>query len=276
MNKIGVSFMSGLRSVTIGTSDMMSTKALFKDIVGMNIVDKNNALRFGDANLSPGTRLHFVEVPHSDYRNQHIASVGFRTPTDEGLIEYQEIFKSHNITFGDMSELNGHKHFNFMDKNQQIFDIYSNEHNVGIQLGMPDFDSSVNPLHQVQGLGPVILQVNELSVTTSLLTHVFGLHHFAEYESSEFENKKIKVFKIGDGGLGGEIHLYQAEPQIEMTEEGVVEQVEFATQDVQQFNQALSDLKEIGVPYQTLNQGDVKSIRITENSGISFIYTLEN
>jgi len=38
----------------------------------------------------------------------------------------------------------------------------------------------------------------------------------------------------------------------------------------------LSDLKEIGVPYQTLNQGDVKSIRITENSGISFIYTLEN
>ena len=40
MNKIGVSFMSGLRSVTIGTSDMMSTKALFKDIVGMNIVDK--------------------------------------------------------------------------------------------------------------------------------------------------------------------------------------------------------------------------------------------
>jgi len=88
--------------------------------------------------------------------------------------------------------------------------------------------------------------------------------------------KKYQVFKIGDGGLGGEIHLYQAEPQIEMTEEGVVEQVEFATQDVQQFNQALSDLKEIGVPYQTLNQGDVKSIRITENSGISFIYTLEN
>ena len=31
-----------------------------------------------------------------------------------------------------------------------------------------------------------------------------------------------------------------------MTEEGVVEQVEFATQDVHQFNQALSDLKEIG------------------------------
>ena len=61
---------------------------------------------------------------------------------------------------------------------------------------MPDFDSSVNPLHQVQGLGPVILQVNELSVTASLLTHVFGLHHFAEYESSEFEDKKSKYLKL--------------------------------------------------------------------------------
>ena len=44
----------------------------------------------------------------------------FVTPTDEGLIEYQEIFKSHNITFGDMSELNGHKHFNFMDKTNKF------------------------------------------------------------------------------------------------------------------------------------------------------------
>ncbi len=42
--------------------------------------------------------------------------------------------------------------------NQQKFDIYSNELNTGIGLGMPTFDSPVNPLHQVQGLGPVIIK----------------------------------------------------------------------------------------------------------------------
>ena len=34
-------------------------------------------------------------------------------------------------------------------------------------------------------------------------------------------------------------------------------------------------LDEIGVPYQTLEQDTSESLRITENSGISFIYTLE-
>ena len=91
---------------------------------------------------------------------------------------------------------------------------------------MPDFDSSVNPLHQVQGLGPVILQVNELSVTASLL-HMSLDCIILQNMSPQNSKIKIQVFKIGDGGLGGEIHLYQAEPQIEMTEEGVVEQVEF-------------------------------------------------
>lgn len=41
------------------------------------------------------------------------------------------------------------------------------------------------------------------------------------------------------------------------------------------FNNAQKELDDIGIPYQTLNQGDAQSLRITENSGISFIYTLE-
>ncbi|MCR8998228.1 VOC family protein, partial [Brevibacillus laterosporus] len=38
---------------------------------------------------------------------------------------------------------------------------------------------------------------------------------------------------------------------------------------------ARKELDEIGIPYQILNQGDAQSLRITEGSGISFIYTLE-
>ena len=85
--------MSGLRSVTLGTSDLSKTNKLFKDILGLNVASKNQALRFGDADLSPGTRIHFVEVPNSEFENQHIASVGLRTPTDSGLDEYQTILK---------------------------------------------------------------------------------------------------------------------------------------------------------------------------------------
>lgn len=144
--------MSGLRSVTLGTSDLSKTNKLFKDILGLNVASKNQALRFGDADLSPGTRIHFVEVPNSEYENQHITSVGLRTPTDSGLDEYQTIFKDNQIQASEITELNGNKHFNFEDSNHQIFDIYSNEHNTGVGLGTPTFDSTVNPLHKFREL----------------------------------------------------------------------------------------------------------------------------
>ena len=98
--------MSGLRSVTLGTSDLSKTKDLFE-----NILEKGeHALRFGDANLSPGTRIHFVEVPNNNYQNLHIDSVGLRTPSDSGLDEYQSIFTNHQISYSSITELNGNKH----------------------------------------------------------------------------------------------------------------------------------------------------------------------
>ena len=63
-------------------------------------------------------------------------------------------------------------------------------------------------LHQIQGLGPIIIKVNELPVTASILKNVFNLTHY-EYESTEFPEQVIQVFQIGEGGLGGELHLYQ-------------------------------------------------------------------
>lgn len=267
--------MSGLRSVTLGTSDLSKTNKLFKDILGLNVATKNKALRFGDADLSPGTRIHFVEVPNPEYQNQHIASVGLRTPSDSGLEEYQTILKDNDIEFGEVTELNGNKHFSFEDNNDQIFDIYSNELNTGVGLGTPTFESIVNPLHQIQGLGPIIIKVNELPVTASILTNVFNLTHYAEYESSAIPETMIQVFQIEEGGLGGEIHLYQPKDPIELKEEGIVEQVEFSANSQEAFAHAQKELDDIGIPYQTLDQGDAQSLRITENSGISFIYTLE-
>ena len=61
----------------------------------------------------------------------------------------------------------------------------------------------------------------------------------------------IQVFQIGEGGLGGELHLYQPNEPIELKEEGIVEQIEFNANSVEAFNNAkgirhwysLSDVK---------------------------------
>lgn len=267
--------MNGLRSVTTGTSDLAKTKTLFKDILGLNVAEKGQALRFGDAELNSGTRLHFVEIPNYDNRNNHIENIGLRIPSDEGLNEYQEILTKHQIAYEEITDLNGHKYFNFKDDNLQPFNIYSNEHNTGAPLGMPTFESTVNPLHQIQGLGPVIIRVNELLLTQSVLTKVFGLIHFAEYKPSATADYKVQVFQIGDGGLGGELHVHASDIPLELPEHGIVEQIEFATESKSQFQHAIDQLESIGIKYQSLDQNGERSIRISENSGITFILTLE-
>lgn len=65
------------------------------------------------------------------------------------------------------------------------------------------------------------------------------------------------------------------ETEMTMPECGAVDQVEFETKDADFFNQAKSRLDEVEIPYQTLEQDDIESIRITENSGLSFIFTLQ-
>ncbi|AVL78275.1 VOC family protein [Staphylococcus ureilyticus] len=267
--------MNGLRSVTTGTNDLSKTKELFSSILGLNVADKGQALRFGDAELNSGTRIHFVEVPNYINNNNHIENIGLRVPSDEGLEEYQSILEQHQIAFGAPTDLNGHKYFNFQDQNGQTFNIYSNEHNSGTPLGIPTFESNVNPLHQIQGLGPVILKVNDIVLTQSILTRVFGLEHFAEYTPNDHANFKIQVFRIGDGGLGGELHVHASDEEILMPERGILEQIEFGIESKSRFQKTIEELESIGIPYQTLDQEGERSLRITEKSGITFILTLE-
>ncbi|MCU5745532.1 VOC family protein [Staphylococcus sp. SQ8-PEA] len=268
--------MQGLRSVTLGTKDMEATIDFFHNQLGLNETEKNGARRFGDAHLSPGTRLHFVEVPNYDEEDHHIYSLGLRVPTDEALLEYQEILDDNGMQYSEMSMLNTHKCFHFYTKEGLRIDIYSDELNSGTPLGTPSTESTVNPLHQIQGLGPVILRVNDLLLTRSVLSKVFGIEAFAEYTLAEDEEINVLVFQIGDGGLGGEMHLYKSPNDLELPEAGVIEQIEFSTHDRQQYQRAIDELDDVGIPYQTLNQDTTQSLRINEASGIAFILTLEH
>ncbi|MDN8834023.1 VOC family protein, partial [Staphylococcus aureus] len=54
--------------------------------------------------------------------------------------------------------------------------------------------------------------------------------------------------------------------EMTMPEYGSVDQVEFETKDADFFNQSKSRLDEVEIPYQTLEQDDIESIRINENS----------
>jgi hypothetical protein len=47
-------------------------------ILGLNVADKGNALRFGDAELNSGTRIHFVEIPKYQNDDNHIERINIK------------------------------------------------------------------------------------------------------------------------------------------------------------------------------------------------------
>ncbi|UEX89192.1 VOC family protein [Staphylococcus ratti] len=269
--------MTGIRSVTLATKSLNQTIQLFHHTLGLNYKKREGTVQFGDAELSPGTRIQFVEVPgglQSQYR--HFASIGLRIPSDEGLENYASILEENDISFSKLEQLNGHTHFHFYDDMNQKFSIFSNEHNTGIGLGMPYEHSSVNPLHQIQGLGPIIIKTNEIRVTFTLLTKVFDFTPLGEYMIDD-NNTKVIVLHKDEGGLGSEIHLFEPSSPVQLPNIGIVEQIEFTTKDATQFENALKQLERNELPYQELEnkQENTHALRITDTSGMSFILTLD-
>lgn len=70
-----------------------------------------------------------------------------------------------------------------------------------------DDDSSVDAIHQILGLGPVLINVSNRLLTSSLLTQVLDLKHTSSYQLAAFDND-IQVFTWW-WGSGGEIHVVQ-------------------------------------------------------------------
>ncbi|MCQ1362314.1 hypothetical protein NNI89_01745 [Staphylococcus aureus] len=104
--------MCGLRSITLGTTNIEQTKHFMVDILGLNYEELlENSIRFGDADISPGTRLQFIQVPSEQLEESHFVGIGLRTPTDSGLEEYAEILSNKDIPFTTVKELNGNKYF---------------------------------------------------------------------------------------------------------------------------------------------------------------------
>ncbi|EGQ0296361.1 TPA: VOC family protein [Staphylococcus pseudintermedius] len=267
--------MAQFRSVTLGTKSIDKTIDLFHNMLGMAYDRKGNRVQFGDAQLSPGTRLQFVEIAESiKPKHQHFESVALRTPSNHGIDEYMAILQEHQYAFEGPAQLNGHQRLQFSDANDQHFNIFSDEANVGVGLGMPSEESSVSPLHQVQGLGPVMLRTQEPAVTMTLLSNLFGFKPIAEYTSPQ-ANQSVVVMEGEGGGLGAEVHIYQSDT-IQIPPYGIVDQLEFTAQHEAEFNNVLNQLTHHDIPFQQLknDQHETRSIRVNDMSGLALILTL--
>ncbi len=53
--------------------------------------------------------------------------------------------------------------------------------------------------------------MNHVDITGQILTNIFGLEYLQNTNPFDNADYHVQVFKVGTGGLGGEIHLMPVE-----------------------------------------------------------------
>jgi glyoxalase family protein len=131
--------------------------------------------------------------------------------------------------------------------------------------------SPVPAEHQIRGLGPIVLNVHDLSRTSMLLTGVMNMRHARDYVAADAQ-AEVRVFAMGEGGPAAELHVVESKSS-PMARQGAggVHHVAFRTPDEAQYRAWTRRLSELGIP----NSGEVdrfyfRSLYFREPNGILF------
>lgn len=270
----------GLHHVTAITSDAQKCYDFYHKVLGLKLVKKTVNQDAVDTyhlfllimKRSPGTDVTFFDfkdAPKHLRGTNDIYAFSLRVPTDYSLYYFKQRFDEMQIKYDAVIKINGKHALPCYDFDDRLIYLISDELNTGIPMGKPNPHSPVESVHQVLGLGPVLLAVEHTLVTASVLTQILGMERTGEYEHSDSLDT-VHVFSMGDGGNGGEVHLLKRTGQTEQGYGGV-HHVAFRVSDALKLQAALNKLNTGNIP----NSGVVdryyfKSLYFRDISGILF------
>jgi glyoxalase family protein len=131
--------------------------------------------------------------------------------------------------------------------------------------------SPVPAEHQIRGLGPIVLDVHDLSRTEAVLLSVMNMRKARDYAAPN-ARAQIHVYAMGEGGPAAELHVVE-QKDLPAARQGAggVHHVAFRTPDNAQYQAWAQRLNELHVP----NSGEVdrfyfRSLYFREPNGILF------
>jgi glyoxalase family protein len=123
--------------------------------------------------------------------------------------------------------------------------------------------------HQIRGLGPITLNVQDLGRTAMVLTEVMNMRRMRDYASADGD---VHVFAMGEGGPAAELHVIEGK-DLPAARQGAggVHHVAFRTPDETQYHAWTARLNERRVH----NSGEIdrfyfRSLYFREPNGILF------
>ncbi|NMA90176.1 MAG: ring-cleaving dioxygenase [Amphibacillus sp.] len=204
-----VSELKGIHHVTAITSSAEKNYEFFTFVLGMRLVKKTvnqddiqtYHLFFADDEGNAGTDVTFFDfpgIPKGTHGTNEIYRTAFRVPSDEAIEYWLKRFDRLNVKHDGVSEQFGKKVINFVDFDDQQYQLISDENNKGVKSGVPWKKGPIPLEYAITGLGPVYIRISHFDYFKQVLEKVLG---FKEID----QNGDQYLFEVGEGGNGAQI-----------------------------------------------------------------------
>jgi glyoxalase family protein len=268
--------LTGIHHLTAVSAKPRENLAFYTGLLGMRLVKKTvnqddvsaYHLFYADGKANPGTDLTFFDFPAAPEQRgaNSISRTGLRVAGEQTLGFWRDRLRAAGGATGEVVEVDGRLTLPFEDGEGQRLVLVDDG---GAGTPSPWAKSAVPEQHQIRGLGPIVLTVQELSRTAMVLTEVMNMRRVRDYAA---HGANIHVFAMGEGGLAAELHvLEQKDAPPARQGAGGVHHVAFRTPDETQYHAWTQRLNEMRIR----NSGEIdrfyfRSLYFREPNGILF------
>lgn len=243
--------LKGIHHVTAMTDDAERNYHFFTDILGMRLVKKTvnqddiytYHTFFADDEGHAGTDMTFFDFPNNPKGRKGTNSISrpsFRVPNDVALEYYKARFEEFNVKHEDIRELFGKKVLPFEEEDGQTYQLISDEHNDGVEPGVPWKNGPVPEDKAIYGLGPIEITVSYYEEFKQTLMELYGMKPIIEEED-------VTLLEVGKGGNGGQVILRKDLGTEARQGYGEVHHVSFRVEDDEAIQNWLERYTELGV-----------------------------
>ena len=268
--------LTGIHHLTAISAKPRDNLAFYTGLLGMRLVKKTvnqddvsaYHLFYADGEARPGTDLTFFDFPAAPERRgtNSISRTGLRVASENTLGYWRDRLKQAGGVTGEVIEVDGRLTLPFEDGEGQRLVLVDDS---GAGPASPWENSTVPAEHQIRGLGPIVLTVQDLARTALVLTEIMNMRRVRDYAA---HGAHIHVFAMGEGGPAAELHVLEDRDSPAARQgAGGVHHVAFRTPDEAQYHAWTQRLGELGVP----NSGEIdrfyfRSLYFREPNGILF------
>ena len=270
--------LTGIHHLTAISARPRDNLKFYTGLLGLRLVKKTvnqddvsaYHLFYADGKANPGTDLTFFDFPAAPEGRgtNSISRTGLRVAGEASLKFWHARLKEAGGPVGGIVEVDGRLTLPFEDGEGQRLVLVDDG---GAGPASPWQRSPVPAEHQVRGLGPIGLNVHDLSGTAAVLTEVMNMRRVRAYAAPDAK-ADVHVFAMGEGGPAAELHVIEGKDLPPARQgAGGVHHVAFRTPDEAQYHAWTARLDELRVP----NSGEIdrfyfRSLYFREPNGILF------